>query len=81
VSFGFPAKVHKINFTNMQHDNHQLGIRDIKDIESLNKVASSWIANATSSTGASAENGTADCDMKKRKVVWEIKNLKGGQSK
>jgi hypothetical protein len=65
----------------MQHDHHQLGIRDIKDIESLNKVASSWIANATASTGASAENGTADCDMKKRKVVWEIKNLKGGQSK
>ena len=26
-------------------------------------------------------NGTADYDQNKRKVVWEIKDFKGGQSK
>jgi hypothetical protein len=47
-------------------------------METLNKVATSWIASATSSSGAANENGKADCDMKKRKVVWTLSNLKGG---
>lgn len=47
-------------------------------MESLNKVATSWIASATSSTSIVNENGIADCDMNKRKVIWTINNLKGG---
>eukprot|EP00347_Sterkiella_histriomuscorum_P011909 403370632 len=81
VSFQFPSKVHKINFTNMQQDQVALGFKDIKDMDSLNKVATSWIASATSSSTVMNDNGKADCDMKKRKVVWTITNLKGGQSK
>jgi hypothetical protein len=27
------------------------------------------------------ENGYADCDLKKRKVVWHVKDFKGGQSR
>jgi hypothetical protein len=27
------------------------------------------------------ENGTADCDMKKRKITWVITNFKGGMQK
>ena len=47
-------------------------------METLNKVATSWIASATSSTTVTNDNGKADCDMKKRKVTWTINNLKGG---
>ena len=30
---------------------------------------------------AGENNGQADCDMKKRKVVWSLQNVKGGQNK
>ena len=50
-------------------------------MSSLNKVASYWLSAATAyttSTPIPGENGTADCDMKKRKVIWTVNNLKGG---
>ena len=39
VSFRFPMKVHKVNFTNLQQENKVLSFKDIMDFESLNKVA------------------------------------------
>ena len=84
VSFKFPMKVNKVNFTNLNQETYSLGLRDIHDMDSLNKVAQQWITTATTTnqTGpGSGENGTADCDFKKRKVVWTINNFKGGQNK
>jgi hypothetical protein len=79
VIFKFPTKIHKVNFTNLQF-NQQLGLKDISDFNSFNKVAHQWISQAT--TGAPLQdNGSADCDMNKRKIVWTINNFKGGQNK
>lgn len=50
-------------------------------MDSLNKVATQWIASTTQAVPPGMENGTADCDMKKRKIVWTINNFKGGQTK
>jgi hypothetical protein len=36
VSFKFPMKVHKVNFTNLQQENRVLSFKDIHDMESLN---------------------------------------------
>jgi len=50
-------------------------------MESLNKVATQWIASTTQSSLSGQENGIADCDMKKRKITWTLNNFKGGQTK
>lgn len=50
-------------------------------MESLNKAASQWMAGSAASSAASSENGFADCDLKKRKVVWTVNNFKGGQNR
>jgi hypothetical protein len=47
----------------------------------MNKIASSYFNNSPEIKAAMAENGTADCDMKKRKVVWSLTNVKGGMNK
>ena len=39
LSFRFPIKVHKVNFTNLSQDNKVLSFKDITDFDSLNKVA------------------------------------------
>lgn len=85
ISFTFPTKVQKIFFTNINNSEEQLEITDIHDVESLKRVANSWISNAISYAGGSptknTDNGTADVDMNKRKVEWTIKNFKGGTNK
>jgi|LauGreDrversion4_2_1035121.scaffolds.fasta_scaffold60045_1 hypothetical protein len=50
-------------------------------MDSLNKVAQQWINSASGSQNKEAENGVADCDLKKRKVVWTVNNFKGTQNK
>ena len=40
LSFKFPMKVHKVNFTNLVQGNNELSFKDIHDFDSLNKVAS-----------------------------------------
>ena len=47
ISFKFPMRVHKVNFTNLQQDQTVLSFKDIKDIESLNRVAASWLASTS----------------------------------
>jgi hypothetical protein len=63
----------------------ELGIADIRDVSSFNKVASSWFSAATGYQGPSpqkpTDNGTADVDMHKRKVEWTLKNFKGGTNR
>lgn len=82
VSFKFPMKVYKVNFLNLTQQNKVLSFKDIHDMESLNKVAASWINTATGNkTLQESENGFADCDLKKRKVVWTVNNFIGGTSK
>lgn len=39
VSFKFPMKIHKVNFTNLSQENKVLSFKDIHDMDSLNKVA------------------------------------------
>lgn len=80
ISFKFPMKVHKVNFTNMDQENKVLSFKDIHDMESLNKVAAQWMGKANPQNNQN-ENGYADCDLKKRKVVWTVNNFKGGQSR
>lgn len=79
ISFKFPMKVYKVNFLNLSQQNKVLSFKDIHDMESLNKVASSWIPGNKSIQ--ESENGFADCDLKKRKVVWTVNNFTGGTSK
>jgi len=80
VSFRFPIKVQKVNFTNLQQENKVLSLKDITDFESLNKAAQQWIGSAPPEIKY-GENGYADCDIKKRKVEWTCKDVKGGQSR
>lgn len=58
-----------------------LSYKDIKDIESLNRVAASWLASTSTAEKEKLENGYADCDLKKRKVVWTVNNFKGKQTR
>ena len=51
------------------------------NLEQLNKVAASYFSNSPETKNALNENGNADCDMKKRKVVWQLMNVKGGMNK
>src|ERR1700744_4649436 len=86
ISFSLPVKVHKVFFTNMNNSPEHLGISDIHDVSSFNKVAASWISSATAGYTSSSPvkdttNGTADVDMNKRKVEWTLKNFKGGTNK
>ncbi len=50
-------------------------------MDSLNKVATQWITSSTKTGPATVDNGVADCDLKKRKIVWSINNFKGGQTR
>ena len=83
VSFKFSMRVHKVNFTNLTQQNKVLSFKDIHDMDSLNRVAQQWISGqpATGTEIEYGENGYADCDLKKRKVVWNVKNFKGGSSR
>ncbi len=48
LSFKFPMKVHKVNFTNLpQQQLNDLSFKDIHDFESLNRVASQWLSQAS----------------------------------
>lgn len=38
----------------------------------------SYVSGSSTTHPSTNENGNADCDMNKRKVVWTINNLKGG---
>jgi hypothetical protein len=46
ISFNFPIKVYKVNFTNLTQTNKVLSFKDIHDMESLNKVAAQWMAGS-----------------------------------
>lgn len=81
VTFQFPHKVQKINFTNLNQEVKKFRLKDFANLEQLNKVVASYITTSPEVKAAASENGTADCDMKKRKVVWSLTNVKGGMNK
>ncbi len=89
VTFRVPENVQRVFFKE-QNISHELHWNQVKDVSSLSQyITGSYWAGTTAQTGKPSpaldplalENGIAEYNAGKRKIIWKLKNVKGQMTK
>lgn len=84
ITFRVPENVQRVYFKE-QNISHELQWNEVKDVSSLSQyITGNYFTGSASATKPSPkldplsmENGLAEYNKAKRKIIWKLKNVKG----